>query len=172
MLIFWKASILACDVLCLLPVYGTTYRSNQKSECLSLNINQICVCEYVSESVPLQITMGVLVIIVEVSWLLGYLEKIDNFILPQECSHILCPHNPIRRMLLLLLAGISPACLFWIFVFCPCMMLVGEMAGMICPYLLVLQGTVRIVFGHKIGWHTPNFWTFLPSFRSAMTTQW
>jgi hypothetical protein len=25
MLIFWKASILACDVLCLLPVYGTTY---------------------------------------------------------------------------------------------------------------------------------------------------
>ncbi len=35
----------------------------------------------------------VLVIIVEVSWLLGYLEKIDNFILPQECSHILCAHN-------------------------------------------------------------------------------
>ncbi len=25
MLIFWKASMLACDVLCLLPVYGTTY---------------------------------------------------------------------------------------------------------------------------------------------------
>jgi hypothetical protein len=24
-LIFWKASISACDVLCLLPVYGTTY---------------------------------------------------------------------------------------------------------------------------------------------------
>ncbi len=25
MLIFWKAFMLACDVLCLLPVYGTTY---------------------------------------------------------------------------------------------------------------------------------------------------
>ncbi len=148
-----------------------SYTNDQRSESLSLNINQVCVCEYVSESVPLQITLGVLVIIVEVSWFLDYLVKINNFILPQECSRILCAHNLIRRMLLLLLAGISPACLFRIFVFCPCMILVGEMAGMICPYLLVLQGTLRIVFKHKIGWHTPKFWTLLPSFRSAMTTQ-
>ncbi len=62
-------------------------------ENLSLNIDQICVCEYVSESVPMQITLGVLVIIVEVSWLLDYWGQFDYFVLPQECSHILCAHN-------------------------------------------------------------------------------
>ncbi len=60
-------------------------------------------------------------------------------------------------MFLLLLAGVCPACLSQIFEFCPYMMLVVEMVGMFCPCLLVLQGTVRIVFGHEIGQHTPNF---------------
>ncbi len=50
-------------------------------------------CVYVSVSVPLQITLGVLFIIVQVSWLLGYFRKFDNFILPQEWSHISCAHN-------------------------------------------------------------------------------
>jgi hypothetical protein len=61
------------------PVIQTIITSDRRSESLSLNIDQICVCEYVSESVPLQITLGVLVIIVEVSWLLGYLEKNGQF---------------------------------------------------------------------------------------------
>ncbi len=52
----------------------------------------------VSVSVPLQITLGVLLIIVQVSWFLGYLGKFDYFIQPQECSHILCAHNLIMRM--------------------------------------------------------------------------
>ncbi len=149
---------------------------NRRSESLSLNPwilpKYLWVCKFVNKSVPLQITLGVLFIIVQISSLLGYFGKFDNFLLPQEHSHIFCAHNLIRRMLLLLLAGVSPACLSWIFVFCPCMMLVGEMAGMICPCLLVLQGTVRIVFGHEIGQHTPNVWTLLPSCRLAMTTQW
>ncbi len=46
-------------------------------------------CVYVSVSAPLQITLGVLFIIVQVSWLFGYFRKFDYFILPQECSHIL-----------------------------------------------------------------------------------
>jgi hypothetical protein len=40
-----------------------------------------------------QITLGVLFIIVQVSSLLGYFGKFDYFLLPQECSHILCAHN-------------------------------------------------------------------------------
>ncbi len=36
-------------------------------------------------------------------------------------------------MFLILLAGVSPACLSRMLLFCPCMMLVGEMAGMTCP---------------------------------------
>ncbi len=43
-------------------------------------------CKCVSVSVPLQITLGVLFIIVQVSSLLGYLGKFDYFVLPQECS--------------------------------------------------------------------------------------
>ena len=55
----------------------------------------ICVwiCKFVSVSVPLQITLGVLFIIVQVSSFLGYLGQFDYFVLPQECSHILCAHN-------------------------------------------------------------------------------
>ncbi len=46
-------------------------------------------CEWVSVSVPLQIMLGVLFIIVQVSSLLGYFGKFDYFVLPQEYSHIL-----------------------------------------------------------------------------------
>ncbi len=45
-------------------------------------------------SVPLQTTLGVLFLILQVSSLLGYLRQFDYFVLPQECSHILCAHNP------------------------------------------------------------------------------
>ena len=101
--------------------------------------------------------LGVLFIIVQLSSLVGYSGKFPLFLTTPGAFPYFCAHNLIRRMLLLLLAGIFPACLSRIFVFCPCMMLVGEMVGMICLCLLVLQGTVRIVFGHKIGQHTPNF---------------
>ena len=101
--------------------------------------------------------LGVLFIVMKVSSILGYFGKIDYFIQPHECSRILCAHNLIMRILLILHAGVSPAFLFQIFLFCPCMMLVVEMAGMTCSCLLVKQGTVWIVFGHKIGQHTPNF---------------
>jgi hypothetical protein len=37
--------------------------SNRRSERLSLNINIICVCEYVSESVPLQIMLGIYLVL-------------------------------------------------------------------------------------------------------------
>ncbi len=51
------------------------------------------ICLWVSVSIPLQITLGVLFIIVQVSSLLGYFGKFDYFVLPQEFSHILCAHN-------------------------------------------------------------------------------
>ncbi len=46
-------------------------------------------CEWVNVSVPLQIMLGMLFIIVQVSSLLGYFGKFNYFALPQECSHIL-----------------------------------------------------------------------------------
>ncbi len=51
------------------------------------------ICLWVSVSVPLQITLGVLFIIVQVSSLLGYFGKFNYFVLPKEFSHILCAHN-------------------------------------------------------------------------------
>ncbi len=39
------------------------YTSDRRSESLSLNIDQICVCEYVSESIPLQIMLGVYLVL-------------------------------------------------------------------------------------------------------------
>ncbi len=51
------------------------------------------ICLWVSVSVPVQITLGVLFIMVQVSSLLGYFGKFDYFVLPQEFSHILCAHN-------------------------------------------------------------------------------
>jgi hypothetical protein len=49
--------------------------------------------EHLMHSFPLQITLGVLFIIVQVSSLLGYLGKFDYFVLPQEFSHIFCAHK-------------------------------------------------------------------------------
>ncbi len=50
-----------------------------------------------SVSVPLQITLGVLLIIFPVRWILAYCLKFDYFIQPHECSHALCAHNIIRK---------------------------------------------------------------------------
>ncbi len=50
-------------------------------------------CKWVSVSIPLQIMLGLLFIIVQVNSLLGYLGKFDYFVLPQECSHIWWAHN-------------------------------------------------------------------------------
>ncbi len=41
----------------------------------------------VSKSIPLQITLGVLFITVQVSWILYYFGKFDYFIQPHKCSH-------------------------------------------------------------------------------------
>ncbi len=44
-------------------------------------------------SVPMQITLGVLFIVMQVSWILGYFGKFDYFIQPHSCSRIFCAHN-------------------------------------------------------------------------------
>jgi len=54
--------------------------------------------------------------------------------------------------MLILLAGISPACLSQIFLFCPCMMLVGEMVYcIIFPVYSKMENTGNIVVGMGLG---------------------
>jgi hypothetical protein len=112
---------------------------------------------YLCVSVPLQITLGVLFIVMLLSFMPDWFGNSHYSVQPHKFSLVYCAHNLIMRIFLIFHAGVSPAFLSQIFLFCPCMMLVGEMDGMTCPCLLVLQGIIRIVFGHEIGQHTPNF---------------
>ncbi len=61
----------------------------------------------------------------------------------------------LDRMFLILLAGVSPACFSGMLLFCPCMMLVGEMAGMTCPCLLVRVRDKKVELFH-FGIFHPN----------------
>jgi hypothetical protein len=101
--------------------------------------------------------LGVLFIVMLLSFMLDWFGNFLYFVQPHEFSLVYCAHNLIMRIFLIFHAGVSQAFLSQNFLFCPCMILVGEMDGMTCPCLLVLQGIIQIVFGHEIGQHTPNF---------------
>ena len=67
-------------------------------------------------------------------------------------------HNLIISENVLIFPAVDlPAFFPRIFLFCPCMMLVGEKDGMTCPCLLVSPGIVRIVCVLEIEQHTPKF---------------
>ncbi len=55
--------------------------------------SRLNMCESVSLSVPMQITLGVLCIILPVRWILAYCWKFSYFIQPHEYSHALCAQN-------------------------------------------------------------------------------
>ncbi len=54
-------------------------------------------CESVSESVPMQIMLGMLCIILPVRRVVANCWKIGYFLQPHECSHALWAHNLIRE---------------------------------------------------------------------------
>jgi hypothetical protein len=91
----------------------------------------VCICVH--------ITLGLLFIVMLLSFMLDWFCIFHYFIQPHKFSLVYCAHNLIMIIFLIIHAGVSPAFLSPIFLFFPCMMLVGEMDGMTCPCLLVLQ---------------------------------
>ena len=80
---FRKCHILVVVVVAKFPLFC----SDRRSESLSLNMDYICVSMCVCVSVNLQIRLGVIFIVMQVSWILGYFENIHYFIQPHQCFH-------------------------------------------------------------------------------------
>ena len=81
-------------------------------------------------------------------------------------SPYLWAHNLITRMFWILLACVFPACISRIFLFCPCIMLVGEMAGMICPCQVTKKSNYSVQEYSAKTTH-PIFWFAVESYSKA-----
>jgi hypothetical protein len=68
-------------------------------------------------SVTLQKRLGMSFFVMEVSLIHGYFGKFNHFIQPLVCSRILCAHNLIMRILLIMHVVVSPAFVYCMLVF-------------------------------------------------------